>query len=334
MFGKNNKKQQQDEGYDFSDIQNPLNDSSRVGLMGNRPERSNKYQKDQSNFEDMFDENQDKGLAAGNGGGTKSHSNKNNASNKGPKAGSASGTNGNQRLSVSSQQMENGPTNGEEMLSAYPQNKSSPSGTNQIYDNLKKVDGTRRQSENVHLPQNNESFDQGLISRQKSSVSQMLGVGGSEQHMNQKENTEGNGMSARGNLGPNNNLNDSQNNIMIEAQLIENVNKRSEAANRKYRAFVHFLKYEKNHNPEKKNQNGKANASGSAKVNGTKGNNNSLNGSNGITPDHKMGGGNDKMDNTATQGQSAPQIDDLSQASDADDDFDDRYIHLSNHQLL
>jgi hypothetical protein len=34
---------------------------------------------------------------------------------------------------------------------------------------------------------------------------------------------------------------------MIEGQLIENVNKRSEAANRKYRAFIHFLKYQKNH---------------------------------------------------------------------------------------
>lgn len=27
--------------------------------------------------------------------------------------------------------------------------------------------------------------------------------------------------------------------------LLENVNKRSEAANRKYRAFIHFLKYNK-----------------------------------------------------------------------------------------
>jgi hypothetical protein len=34
---------------------------------------------------------------------------------------------------------------------------------------------------------------------------------------------------------------------MIDGQLIENVNKRSEAANRKYRAFIHFLKYQKNH---------------------------------------------------------------------------------------
>jgi hypothetical protein len=40
---------------------------------------------------------------------------------------------------------------------------------------------------------------------------------------------------------------------MIEGQLIENVNKRSEAANRKYRAFIHFLKYQKNHPSEKKN---------------------------------------------------------------------------------
>jgi hypothetical protein len=39
---------------------------------------------------------------------------------------------------------------------------------------------------------------------------------------------------------------------MIEGQLIENVNKRSEAANRKYRAFVHFLKYQKNHQQDKK----------------------------------------------------------------------------------
>lgn len=37
--------------------------------------------------------------------------------------------------------------------------------------------------------------------------------------------------------------------------LNENVNKRSEAANRKYRAFVHFLKYNKNSNNGKKDPN-------------------------------------------------------------------------------
>lgn len=35
-------------------------------------------------------------------------------------------------------------------------------------------------------------------------------------------------------------------------QLFENVNKRSEAANRKYRAFIHFLKYQKKSVPGKK----------------------------------------------------------------------------------
>lgn len=40
---------------------------------------------------------------------------------------------------------------------------------------------------------------------------------------------------------------------MVDGTLIENVNKRSEAANRKYRAFIHFLKYQKNHPSEKKN---------------------------------------------------------------------------------
>jgi hypothetical protein len=34
--------------------------------------------------------------------------------------------------------------------------------------------------------------------------------------------------------------------------LIESVNKRSEAANRKYRAFIHFLKYQKKNTPKEK----------------------------------------------------------------------------------
>lgn len=35
-------------------------------------------------------------------------------------------------------------------------------------------------------------------------------------------------------------------------QLFENVNKRSEAANRRYRAFTHFLKYQKKAIPGEK----------------------------------------------------------------------------------
>ena len=37
-------------------------------------------------------------------------------------------------------------------------------------------------------------------------------------------------------------------------QLFENVNKRSEAANRKYRAFIHFLKYQKKTVPGNKKE--------------------------------------------------------------------------------
>jgi hypothetical protein len=41
---------------------------------------------------------------------------------------------------------------------------------------------------------------------------------------------------------------------VIQGALIENVNKRSEAANRKYRAFIHFLKYQKKGLPNDKNK--------------------------------------------------------------------------------
>ena len=39
---------------------------------------------------------------------------------------------------------------------------------------------------------------------------------------------------------------------MIDGLLIENVNKRSEASNRKYRAFIHFMKYAETHPTDKK----------------------------------------------------------------------------------
>ena len=91
-------------------------------------------------------------------------------------------------------------------------------------------------------------------------------------------------------------------------ELIENVNKRSESANRKYRAFKNFLKYQnKSANPSKKGSAAKPSSSALPKDDLTK------------TGDKTPG--NNVME---TQ---LPQIDELS-ASDADDDFDDRYIHL------
>jgi hypothetical protein len=87
--------------------------------------------------------------------------------------------------------------------------------------------------------------------------------------------------------------------------LVENVNKRSEAANRKYRAFIHFLKHQKN------------------SMAGQKGN--------GPFPMNKSEASQSVSAKEASYKDAetkANQFDDLS-ASDADDDFDDRYIHLS-----
>lgn len=42
---------------------------------------------------------------------------------------------------------------------------------------------------------------------------------------------------------------------LVIGKLYENVNKRSEAANRKYRAFIHFLKYQKKGIGNKKDSN-------------------------------------------------------------------------------
>ena len=39
--------------------------------------------------------------------------------------------------------------------------------------------------------------------------------------------------------------------MIVMGNLIENVNKRSEAANRKYRAFIHFIKSMRKNEPTK-----------------------------------------------------------------------------------
>ena len=91
-------------------------------------------------------------------------------------------------------------------------------------------------------------------------------------------------------------------------ELIENVNKRSESANRKYRAFKNFLKYQ-NKTQSTKQANRKPSKS---EV--------------GPTPGSEEPNKDEKQE-VETK---LPQLDELS-ASDADDDFDDRYIHLSKY---
>ena len=78
--------------------------------------------------------------------------------------------------------------------------------------------------------------------------------------------------------------------------LNENFNKRSEASNRKYRAFLHFLKYEKTQEKKADSRPGSASKT-------------------------------EKKGDPSTPKQDGQQIDELTDP-DADDDFDDRYIHL------
>ena len=99
--------------------------------------------------------------------------------------------------------------------------------------------------------------------------------------------------------------------MMVMGNLIENVNKRSEAANRKYRAFIHFLKNEKKSMSTKKGE-----------VKDT---------TNKATP--KADGPVEESHHTNADGGKMQHVDELS-ASDADDDFDDRYIHLSKLLII